>query len=281
MREPIVACAALLAFSSFAAGETKKVPGDFATVQAAVDAAASGDVILCGPGTFNETVAATKSDITIIGNGTVINGGAGAGAASCLKLEGSGNTVKGIGFTGGTTQVVLTGAANKVQGCSSVNAGTAFCAIQGDTAKGTSCTVEGAKGAGAAAISIAGNASYVAFTSLKTCAGKGIQVIGNGAKVGKTTCTGVTGTAIDVKGEAALVAFAALNECKGSGIVVNGGTCKVGKVTETGQVGTAVKVTGNAAYAAFFKLNGCNRGGPQVSRDTRQAGEGTCVGQGN
>ena len=55
---PIAVASALLAGGSSAAAGEKKVPEEFGTIQAAVDAAASGDVVVCGPGTYAEAVVA-------------------------------------------------------------------------------------------------------------------------------------------------------------------------------------------------------------------------------
>ena len=56
---------------------TIAVPGDFATIQAAVDAAAPGALILVGPGTYNEAVNVTTDNLTIRGldrNEVVLDG---------------------------------------------------------------------------------------------------------------------------------------------------------------------------------------------------------------
>jgi hypothetical protein len=54
-----------------------EVPGDHPTIQAAVDAAAEGDLVLIAPGTYNEAVDITTDNITIRGldrNETVLDG---------------------------------------------------------------------------------------------------------------------------------------------------------------------------------------------------------------
>lgn len=50
-----------------AARGTITVPDDYATIQAAVDAAAAGDLILVEPGTYNEAVNVTTDNLTIRG----------------------------------------------------------------------------------------------------------------------------------------------------------------------------------------------------------------------
>jgi len=65
---------------SEAVGDVINVPGDFPTIQLAVDSATDGDTILVAPGTYTENVALLlKGNIYLIGSGadvTTIDGGA-------------------------------------------------------------------------------------------------------------------------------------------------------------------------------------------------------------
>lgn len=59
-------------------GATLRVPGDHDTIQAAVDAAAPGDLILVAPGVYEEAVNVTTDHLTIRGedrNETILDGG--------------------------------------------------------------------------------------------------------------------------------------------------------------------------------------------------------------
>ncbi len=59
-------------------GSTLRVPEDHATIQAAVDAAAPGDLVLVAPGTYEEAVDVATEDITIRGlerNTVILDGG--------------------------------------------------------------------------------------------------------------------------------------------------------------------------------------------------------------
>ena len=65
------------AATSDAAGQVLKVPGDFPTIQAAVDKAASGDLVLISPGVYKEGVVVETPDIVIRGldrNKVIIDG---------------------------------------------------------------------------------------------------------------------------------------------------------------------------------------------------------------
>jgi hypothetical protein len=99
----------MLAGTSLAA--TINVPGDYTTIQAAVDAASNGDVILVAPGTYTgtggEVVNTDGKAITIKASGTpeetIINGG-GAGARrviTCSSDEGADTIIEGFTITGG------------------------------------------------------------------------------------------------------------------------------------------------------------------------------------
>jgi len=63
--------------SGGAAGNVVAVPGDYPTIQEAVDAAAPGDLVLISPGTYHEAVDVTTDDLTIRGldrNTVVLDG---------------------------------------------------------------------------------------------------------------------------------------------------------------------------------------------------------------
>jgi len=91
---------------SVASGQTiRNVPGDFDSIQAAIEAAAaSGDTIQVAPGTYYENLVWENKSIALLGAGaevTIVNGG---GAGSCLLMRNVPATasVEGFTFTGGT-----------------------------------------------------------------------------------------------------------------------------------------------------------------------------------
>ena len=82
----LLSSAALLVLANHAFAGTIEVPTDFPTVQAAVDAAVEGDVILVSPGSYRENVTVITSGITIKGPKAIIDG-AYAGTAMTVTAD--------------------------------------------------------------------------------------------------------------------------------------------------------------------------------------------------
>ncbi|MTA14285.1 MAG: hypothetical protein F2534_16920 [Actinobacteria bacterium] len=91
-----------------------EVPGEFDTIQAAVDAASSGDLVLIAPGVYEEAVDVTTNEIVIRGldrNEVILDGGfeldngirvVGANGVAIENLTTRNYTKNGIFFTGVT-----------------------------------------------------------------------------------------------------------------------------------------------------------------------------------
>ena len=98
---PAVAIGLALCALSAAHAATIKVPGDHATIQAAIDAASPGDTIKVGKGTYQENlvIPAAKTGLTLGGaKGTVLEarpaGGDGAGPGLIVRADGV--TLRGV-----------------------------------------------------------------------------------------------------------------------------------------------------------------------------------------
>ena len=92
------------------AGATIHVPGDYATIQAAIDAASSGDTVLVGPGTYPEAILIDNKSVVVQSTGgpavTTIDGTTSPTAATVWAFPGVSPVLRGFTITGGTSNVV-------------------------------------------------------------------------------------------------------------------------------------------------------------------------------
>jgi hypothetical protein len=103
-------CACLVAsllLAAIARADTLDVPGDFATIQAALNASVSGDVVLVAPGTWLGGVSLPSHSVTLESSGgaavTVIDAQGSGPAVTLLALPASASAVvRGFTLTGGT-----------------------------------------------------------------------------------------------------------------------------------------------------------------------------------
>ncbi len=89
-----------------AAADILHVPGDFPTIQAAIDAAMDRDEVEVHPGTYNENINLLGKSITVrssdgAGVTTIDGGGTGATVITCANGEGPDTIIQGFTITGG------------------------------------------------------------------------------------------------------------------------------------------------------------------------------------
>jgi hypothetical protein len=94
LRAAFAFAVALAGIAATASAATLNVPGTYATVQAAVAAAAPGDVVLIAPGTYvlGSTITANVSNLTIQGSGsasTTLQGSSAIGNAIHVTADGT------------------------------------------------------------------------------------------------------------------------------------------------------------------------------------------------
>ncbi|MBG80194.1 MAG: hypothetical protein CMJ39_05730 [Phycisphaerae bacterium] len=102
----ILALSALLAISPSALGADYAVPGDYASIQDAVNAASSGDVITVGPGTWPGRLDFRGKDLTVRSSdgpeSTTIDSNGVSSGVLFRTQEGPGAVLEGFTITGGT-----------------------------------------------------------------------------------------------------------------------------------------------------------------------------------
>ncbi len=177
VRGSALGCTVVLAALAPALAGNRNVPGSYSTIQAGVDAAAEGDVVVCAAGTYTEAVAATKSKITIQGaSGAVWDGGTGTSARDCLVVTGNAVVVTGFAFKNGKSHCKLTGDDCKVTNCTGADASESFCVIAGARGDIESCRADRCKGP---SIKCVGDSPKVKYCNVYDCDDVGFHCEGD------------------------------------------------------------------------------------------------------
>ncbi|MFC1857038.1 carboxypeptidase regulatory-like domain-containing protein [Thermodesulfobacteriota bacterium] len=222
----------------------KRVPEDFSTIQAAIDAASEGDTILVGPGSYTENIKFTGGINVVLqssdgAENTVIDGG---GQDSCIELENSAYSETVIeGFT------IMNGSAEWFGGGVSC--------LYGPSPTIKNCIITENK----SAYHGGGIGAYDSAPTVTDC-----KISGNNAKYGAGICfSDDTGLSFSVTGSIISDNFSISQGggiyLKGTSIVEN---CKVSK-NYSQSSGAAIYGTGTV------KITGCvienNIGGSNIS----------------
>ncbi|MEM7306272.1 MAG: right-handed parallel beta-helix repeat-containing protein [Planctomycetota bacterium] len=104
---------------------TLHVPADYPTIQAALDAAVDGDVVLVAPGTYAETLDLLGKAVELRSDGgpaaTVVAAGGAGSAVVCANGETPATRIEGFTFTGGSAPsgggLLCVGASPTVRDC--------------------------------------------------------------------------------------------------------------------------------------------------------------------
>lgn len=198
--------AVLVLLTSVASASTLRVPKDFATIQAAVDAANSGDTIRIAKGTYFENVVVPvgKNDLTIRGSGpaTIVDarpfGPVGSGPALEVTAEGfrlENLTARfALGFTPSVIRIIGDDAiVRRVRVYGGDDQGLV---VIGERARVERCTVRG----GDLGIFVVGNDSSVRDCVVSNVSEMGIGVSGSQVLVRGCKVTNAGETAIATSG---------------------------------------------------------------------------------
>ena len=95
-----------LVVAASAVADVHKVPSEFPTIQAAVNAASPGDVVEVDDGLYFETVVVNQPDISIIGDGAVIDA---EFTDVCIDVNDRGVRIEGLKLVNGIVGIQVTG----------------------------------------------------------------------------------------------------------------------------------------------------------------------------
>jgi hypothetical protein len=192
--------------SGTAAASTKNVPGDFTTVQQAVDAAAAGDTIMIMPGRYLEHVVITTPGITLDGSKAVIDG---SYSGLCLSVHADNVTLLSLTFDNG-----------------------------GPTAGDASLEPGG--------LLVVGTGEHIQRCKARSCSGFGIKLVGDGEvfQSEAIACQG-PGLVVESGNPAGPSSRLTKNEVHNcsEGIVVLGGPVQMDHNSSHGNAGNGISVT--------------------------------------
>jgi hypothetical protein len=236
MRLAIGAALVLAIAGTASAATTRKVPADYANIQAAEDACVDGDTILVAKGRY---ILAAQVDfdvpnIKIVGAGAIVDGTSTGGADNiAFYVNASGISITGFKFVNGSNLIYSDGANLKVTKCTFTDPSDS--AIYLNT--GSGAIVEGCKFFGSESRAIEGYVTNVRISknSVRSCDDEGFYINGTGARFESNTLLGIGNEGIDndtaanavVLKNKISVATADGIEVTGADVVIEGNTIKM------------------------------------------------------
>ena len=107
-----IGAAFALAVAGTAMAETRRVPQDYANIQAAEDACVDGDTILVSKGRYilAATVTIDVPNVKVVGKGAIVDGTTTAGAdIDAFYVNAAGVSITGFKFVNGSNAIVSDG----------------------------------------------------------------------------------------------------------------------------------------------------------------------------
>jgi hypothetical protein len=127
MKPTTIACLATLVITSHAVATDRLVPSQYATIQAAIDAATNGDVVQISPGSYAGPIDTKGKSIMVRGTGdagsTFVSGG--DSVVRCATNESTSTIIENLTITNGTggrgAGVLLVGSSPVIRRCNIVS----------------------------------------------------------------------------------------------------------------------------------------------------------------
>lgn len=162
------------------------MPGQEATIQAAVTAAAAGDTIVVAGGVYRENVVVPigKDGLVIRSAGAVLDGNLNGVQGVCLTVGSANVVVSGMRFRNGTSQIAATAAGLQVLKCAFSEAGSFAVDVAGDNAVVDGCRFDGPS---AVAFRAVGAAATLRHCALRHCGNGGMDATGLNAVADSNT----------------------------------------------------------------------------------------------
>jgi parallel beta-helix repeat protein len=220
-----IGAALVLAFAGTAsAATTRKVPADYANIQAAEDACVDGDTILIAKGRYILAASVTFDvpNIKIVGAGAIVDGTSTAGTDyNSFVINAAGISVTGIKFVNGDSAIYCDGANLKVTKCSFLEQEDSCIFVN----SGNGTIVEGCKFLGVEGSGIEAYVDNTRFTknTFRSADSYGIRVGGAGTRIEGNTITfiGNEGVYVSSANNAVVLKNKLLNTA-GDGIELHG-----------------------------------------------------------
>jgi parallel beta-helix repeat protein len=262
MRLAIGAALVLAVAGTASAATTRKVPADYANIQAAEDACVDGDTILIAKGRYvlDTPVNIDVPNLTIKGAGAIVDGARPNQSnldVNCFEVYANNVTVTGIKFVNGARQIYSEGASLIVTKCTFVDSSGSSIYLN----SGTGARVEGCTILGSDNYSIEGYVTNARFVKnvIRSCDSTGIYLEGAGARFESNTIgyTGDDEGIYNSPADNASVLKNKINNVAAEGIELYGNDVKV--------EGNTIRQCDNAA--GIYIGGGTSAGNPFVSKN--------------
>ena len=121
MRRALIASTFVLLVGAVVAQQTRHVPAQFATIQAAIVASSGGDIVLVAPGTYIENINFLGRAITVKSSGgapsTTIRGSSAARVVTFATNEGPGSKIEGFTIKWGNGGILCQRSSPQIVAC--------------------------------------------------------------------------------------------------------------------------------------------------------------------